>query len=106
MKQEKIPGIPGPQTESILNLFKSGFPKKIEIVLFGSRAKGNHREGSDIDLAVKGEKISLDDRDAWLSKYESLNLPWRLDIVVYRLIEEPALKEHIDRVGKTVLVIA
>jgi len=98
----KIPGIPDEYAEQILNLFKP-LPKGAELVLFGSRAKGNAREGSDIDVAIKGTSVNLEDRDKWLLKYDDLNLPWKLDLVVYKLIKEPAFKEHIDRVGIRIL---
>jgi predicted nucleotidyltransferase len=99
--ESTIPGIEEKHTLQILNLFKP-FSANLQVLLFGSRAKGNYREGSDIDLAVKGSGFKLSDRDQLLSQYENLYLPWKLDVVVYSSIEEPALKEHIDRVGKKV----
>ena len=69
------------------------------MILFGSRAKGNFREGSDIDIALKGEETTHDQRDEILRKYDALFIPWKLDLVVYRSIKEPNLREHIDRVG-------
>ena len=38
----------------LLNTF-SKYPEIEEVILFGSRAKGNYKKGSDIDLAIKGE---------------------------------------------------
>ncbi len=102
LKSLKIHGIPDKYAEQILGLFKP-FPKDAELILFGSRAKGNAREGSDIDVAIKGVSINLADRDHWLLKYDDLNLPWKLDLVIYNFIKEPALKEHIDRVGIRIL---
>lgn len=101
-KGELIPGIPNIYGEKIIDLFKLTTPH-CQPILFGSRAKGTYREGSDIDIALKGEQISSSDRDLCLSKYFDLNLPWRLDVVIYKFISEPALKEHIDRVGKVLL---
>ena len=98
----KIPGIPDSYAKQISDLFKP-LPKDAELILFGSRAKGNAREGSDIDIAIKGPSVSLEDRDKWLLKYDDLNLPWKLDVVVYKFIKEPAFKEHIDRVGIHIL---
>ena len=69
----------------IMDVF-SRFSEVQEAVLFGSRAKGNYRQGSDIDIAVKGT-VSKD------------VLPYFVDIVVYDHIKNIALKEHIDRVG-------
>ena len=82
----------------IISILK-GNPKTSKIALFGSRAKGKFEPGSDIDLAWFGEELDLDDiRNAGLA-YDKLFLPYKLDLVVYDQIEEPALREHIDRIG-------
>ncbi len=99
---EMIPGIPHSMSDQILNLFRP-LPKDTSLILFGSRAMGNYREGSDIDIAIQGTCITIKDRDTWLLKYETLNLPWKLDIVIYGHITESALIEHIDRVGIKIL---
>ncbi len=94
-----IAGISDKYATQILNLFRT-LPRGVEIILFGSRAKGNFREGSDIDIAIRGPSLTLKHRDELLALYEALYLPWKLDLVIYHLIDEPALKAHIDRVGK------
>ncbi|HBQ21962.1 MAG: hypothetical protein A2Z91_01210 [Deltaproteobacteria bacterium GWA2_38_16] len=99
---KNIPGIPNPHSQKILDLFWP-LPKGSSLILFGSRAKGNYREGSDIDIAIQGKNIVSKDRTEWLLKYETLNLPWKLDLVIYRHIKEPALIEHIKRVGIRIL---
>lgn len=78
-------------------------PRIERAILFGSRAKGNYREGSDIDIAIQGARILGADRTDLLVKYEGLNLPWKLDIVLYDQSDSEALKEHIDRVGVDLL---
>lgn len=70
-----------------------------EVILFGSRAKGTHREGSDIDLAIKGEKLTLAHHHELAEMLENLWLPYKFDIVLYEYIDEPALIDHIQRVG-------
>lgn len=70
-----------------------------EVILFGSRAKGTHREGSDIDLAIKGEKLTLAHHHELTEMLENLWLPYKFDIVLYEHIDEPALIDHIQRVG-------
>ncbi len=37
-----------------------GFDEIEKASIFGSRAKGNYKPGSDIDIAVYGENINLD----------------------------------------------
>lgn len=79
----------------IIDVF-SRFSEVQEAVLFGSRAKGNYRQGSDI--AVKGT-ISKDVLSALLVAFDETVLSYFVDIVVYDHIKNMALKEHIDRVG-------
>lgn len=67
-------------------------------LVFGSRAKGNYKEGSDIDLALKGDLNAKDVLELH-GKLDALNLHYKFDLVNYKSISEPALKEHIDRVG-------
>jgi len=74
-----------------------------EVVLFGSRAMGNYKKGSDIDLAIVGEKT---DRKIIRRLSEDLNenypLPYFIDVVCYKDISNEELKKHIDSVGKII----
>ena len=73
-----------------------------EAVLFGSRAKGNYKQGSDVDIALKGDiDIRTVAKVSYLLNQESL-MPYRFDIVNYAGIKHQALKDHIDRVGVTI----
>lgn len=69
-------------------------------VIFGSRAKGNYKPGSDIDIAIYGEKITFDilARLHWELE-ENSPLPYFFDIVDYTHSNHKELKEHIERVG-------
>ena len=78
------------------------FPEVDSVWVYGSRAKGNHRPGSDIDLTIKlvpGVNAS----SALLSKIrenlEDLNLIYMIDLSLYCEIENADLIDHIDRVG-------
>jgi uncharacterized protein len=75
-------------------------PEIRQVILFGSRAKGTQKVGSDVDLAIKGEAVSY---DTVLRLAELLNeekpLPYFFDVLNYNSISEPELKNHIDRVG-------
>jgi predicted nucleotidyltransferase len=74
-------------------------PKVEGAVLFGSRAKGNFKEGSDIDLALKGTTLTPNDLMSLAARFEELPTLKRIDLLIYNTINEPALKDHIDRVG-------
>lgn len=68
-------------------------------IMFGSRAKGNYKAGSDIDIALKGQHLNFDDILKLHTKLDDLNLAYEIDLLNYDTIKEPALKEHIDRAG-------
>jgi predicted nucleotidyltransferase len=78
----------------------SGFPSVEKTILFGSRAKGTYKPGSDIDLALVGQQ-GLD----WTvvgkidDALDDLMLPYRFSLVVYDNSTDPEVAEHIKRVG-------
>lgn len=76
-------------------------PRLERAVLFGSRAKGTAKPGSDIDLALMGEAFQFADRLRLDNELDDLDLPVFFDLVIYERITEPALREQIDRVGVT-----
>ena len=71
-----------------------------EVVIYGSRAKGNYREGSDVDITILGDPIPKDITKLWHDLDDSF-IPYKFDISVYNNLKSDSLKEHIDRVGKT-----
>ncbi len=73
--------------------------KILKIILFGSRAKGTFKDGSDVDIALKGANLKLDDIIDVSLEIDKLFLPYKFDFVIYDRIKEKTLIEHIDRVG-------
>lgn len=78
------------------------YPEINEVLIFGSRAKGNFRDNSDIDLAIKSKNISLSVLQQIEIKLEELYIPNYFDLVIYEKIENQELIEHINRVGKKI----
>jgi predicted nucleotidyltransferase len=78
-------------------------PAVEKALIFGSRAKGNYRHGSDVDLALMGAHLTSR-QVANISEYlnEETALPYRFDVLDYNTIHEPALVAHIDRVGEII----
>jgi predicted nucleotidyltransferase len=74
-----------------------------EVLIFGSRAKGNYRNGSDIDLAIKGENVdpSLIFKLKNLFN-ERLPIPYKVDVVGFNYLTHKKLKDHITRRGKLI----
>ena len=76
-------------------------PEIEEVVIFGSRAMGTARRGSDIDLAIKGARVT--DRTAdelSMTLNERLPIPYYVDVVAYPSLSHENLREHIDTRGK------
>ncbi|MDT8446011.1 MAG: nucleotidyltransferase domain-containing protein [bacterium] len=69
-------------------------------VIYGSRAKGNYKTGSDIDLTVFGA-LDLHELMMLNEELEQLPIPYQFDLSLYDRIENPDLVDHIDRVGKS-----
>ncbi|WP_347160397.1 hypothetical protein [Pontibacter chitinilyticus] len=58
------------------------------------------KPSSDIDLALKGKPLNLEELLALYDKLEQLNSPHTFDLINYTTIKEPDLIAHIDRVGQ------
>jgi len=84
--------------ENIISVLEQ-HPKVDKAFVFGSRAKGNYRPDSDIDIAIRGNEITTDDIIAISVAIETKGITYKFDLIDYNNIKEPALKEHIDRVG-------
>lgn len=79
--------------------------KTIEsVVLYGSRAKGNFKPGSDIDLSLIGKDLTFDDLLNIRIKLDDLMLPYQFDVSIFHSIKNIELIEHIHRVGLTIYV--
>ncbi len=70
------------------------------VVIYGSRAKGNYKPASDIDLSVYGKAVTRQTIISLSVKLDELDLPWTFDILDYKSLENADLKEHIDRIGQ------
>src|SRR6266496_4448175 len=68
-------------------------------ILFGSRAKGVHRPGSDIDLALVGHALDSRDLGKIDDALDDLLLPYRFSLLIYDKDLDPAVAAHIQRVG-------
>jgi predicted nucleotidyltransferase len=74
-------------------------PSIDEVIIYGSRAKGNFREGSDIDITIKGN-VNKDDVNKLWHKLDDSFIPYKFDISIYKDLKSESLIEHIQRVGK------
>jgi predicted nucleotidyltransferase len=69
------------------------------VLIYGSRAKGNYRPGSDIDLSIKGGELSFAEFMQIENQIDDLMLPYTVDLSQYQKLDNTELIAHIDRVG-------
>ena len=77
------------------------YPEVEKAILYGSRAMGTFKPGSDIDLTLVGEKLTHNHLLGIMSDLDDLLLPWMIDLSLLATIDHPGLREHIERVGQT-----
>ncbi|WP_090928017.1 nucleotidyltransferase domain-containing protein [Salibacterium qingdaonense] len=91
-------------TDKSYNLIQNAlhqFPEIETVYIFGSRAMGYYRKGSDIDLAVAGEAVTEKVRGRLSTLLnEEIPIPYYVDVLHYEMIVESALKAHIDEEGR------
>jgi predicted nucleotidyltransferase len=89
-------------TLTILNSIFRKYPDIKEAILYGSRAKGKYRKGSDIDLSLKTEgNFTVIDLLHIAGDFDDSDMPYFVDVSIYDKLSNPDLKAHIDRVGKS-----
>lgn len=90
-----------------LDLLRSVFlnyPAVERVIVYGSRAIGKYRNGSDIDITLVGTALTFDDLLRIETALDDLMLPWTIDLSLLSHIDNPALLDHIARVGKALWV--
>ena len=75
------------------------FPELEKVVLYGSRAKGNFKPGSDIDLTLFGAALTADTLASISIALDDLLLPYTIDLSRHESLDNAELREHIKRVG-------
>ncbi len=93
-------GLPGATITAINQVF-AAYPDIRRVVLYGSRAKGTHRPGSDIDLTLVGPEIAERRLHEIETRLDDLLLPWTIDLSLFHTLQNRKLIEHIERVGVT-----
>jgi len=78
----------------------------VQATLYGSRAMGNHRPGSDIDICLSAPELDLSGLFALEHRIDDLLLPWKVDLSLRHAIDNPQLLAHIARVGLLVYPLA
>ncbi len=77
------------------------YPEVEKAILYGSRATGTFKPGSDIDLTLVGKNLTRLHLSGIMFDLDDLLLPWMVDLSLFEDIQSPELLEHIGRVGQT-----
>jgi len=93
-------GLPQSTTQKICSVL-SRYPQVEKAILYGSRAKGNYKNGSDIDLTLHGTDLMLNVIYKILNDLDELLLPYTIDLSIFNDISDTDVSEHIQRVGIT-----
>ena len=70
-----------------------------KVVVYGSRAMGSYRPGSDIDLTMFGEDLTYTDLLRISSDLEDSSIPYLVDLSIFDQLNHAELRDHIRRVG-------
>lgn len=89
-----------PEVVERINGVFAAYPQVEQVILYGSRAKGTHTTASDIDLCLKGEKLTLPLLLKIGNALDDLLLPYQIDLSILSELDNPDLIEHIRRVGE------
>ena len=92
-------GLPQSAIDRIRTLFDA-CPAVERALIYGSRAKGNYRLGSDIDLVLEGRQLDDSQVLALETQLDDLLLPYQIDLSRLAAIQDEALLEHIQRAGR------
>jgi type I restriction enzyme S subunit len=99
MTQEKMNfGLSNNVIDKINSVFKK-YPSIEKVILYGSRAKGNYKPASDIDLTIISSTQDLSFLFRIENEIDDLLLPYKVDLSFYSLLDNENLRDHINRVG-------
>jgi predicted nucleotidyltransferase len=94
-------GLKDQQLEEIRN-FARKYPLIEQVIVYGSRAMGNFRPGSDVDLVLVGKDLKLSDQLAFWNDLDDSYQPYFFDVAILHQIQNDSLLEHIQREGKII----
>jgi predicted nucleotidyltransferase len=93
-----------PRALGLLRELIATYPEVHRAIVYGSRAMGSYRNGSDIDITLDAPRMENARFLHLCTAADDLMLPWMMDLSLLSHISNPALLEHINRVGKPLWV--
>lgn len=70
-----------------------------KVILYGSRAKGNYKKFSDVDITLLGKEIGVSDLFKLQDLLYESDLPYMYDVSLFKSLTNPDLIDHINRKG-------
>lgn len=92
-------GLPPTTTLCIKNVINT-YSCIVNAIVYGSRAKGNYTNSSDIDITLDAPEMSFPEYCQIATELDDLLLPYQIDLSLKHEIENPDLLDHIKRKGK------
>ena len=88
------------QEISALRDVLASIPEVEEAIIYGSRARGTNRISSDIDMTLKGDKLTYLQLALLDARIDDLYLPYFVDLSLFSMIKNTDLVASIEREGK------
>lgn len=89
-----------PTTLTVVRSILASDPAVEQAVIYGSRAKGNYKPGSDIDLTLFGPQLTANHLSHLARALDESSIPYMVDLSIHADIDNPKLLTHIERVGQ------
>jgi predicted nucleotidyltransferase len=89
-------------TDKELQILQTLFAENVHIervILYGSRAKGNYKPFSDVDIVLVGDALSRADINRLYASIDESSLPYKFDVSLLASLKSEELIAHIERVG-------
>jgi predicted nucleotidyltransferase len=87
------------KTVESVRLVLRRYPEILRAILFGSRAKGTYKPGSDIDLALIGPDVTQQVVNHIYGELDDLPIPHTFSLIILSQVDDAEVLAHIDRVG-------
>lgn len=91
-----------PHTLRLLNSVFKKNPLIEQVILYGSRARLQHKPSSDIDLTILAQLLNVENLYQIERDLDELMLPYNIDLSLYHLIDDKDLLEKIRQDGVTI----
>ena len=86
-------------TLAVIRQILADYPAVKKAILYGSRAKGNYKKGSDIDLTLISDALDHRILGEIAGRLEESPIPYQVDLSLWEQIDNQNLLDHIERVG-------